>query len=401
MKRLIVALMLLPAISLPAQEQRTPPVFKAGTEVVLVDFVVSDKADRPVTGLTASDFLLKEDGKERPIVSFAAFAEAEPAATPASSPTGPSVSVSAARAAAAGATVLLVDDSHLTPEQSLRLRPDLKALLAKMSARSGTLSLVAPLSKVSEARTLPFGATELSSAVDRITGQQFQDHSDLPVADTEAIAVDRGDQTMIERIVGRFMALNPALKPDQALALTRSRSTEVVSQARMRRDDLYRFAMLGFEWLATQPGRHSLVIVSPGFARDPSDAANNAIVTRSLRVNAPISFIDVRGLQGFGRFENITFGAALPPNTGETAFARIDAAEGSSRLADETGGITIRNTNDMQKGLGRLFDTMSTYYVVGYEHVPQTKPGFRKINVETRTKGLTVRARRGYYDAGR
>lgn len=66
MKRLIVALMLVPAISLPAQEQRTPPVFKAETEVVLVDFVVS--ADRPVTGLTASDFLVKEDGKKRPIV---------------------------------------------------------------------------------------------------------------------------------------------------------------------------------------------------------------------------------------------------------------------------------------------------------------------------------------------
>jgi hypothetical protein len=26
---------------------------------------------------------------------------------------------------------------------------------------------------------------------------------------------------------------------------------------------------------------------------------------------------------------------------------------------------------------------------------------FYKINIETRTKGLTVRARRGYYDAGR
>ncbi|HEV8209561.1 MAG TPA: hypothetical protein VGP77_05545, partial [Vicinamibacterales bacterium] len=67
MKRLIVALMLVPAISLPAQEQK-PPVFKAGTEVVLVDFVVSDKSERPVRGLSAQDFVVKEDGKERPIV---------------------------------------------------------------------------------------------------------------------------------------------------------------------------------------------------------------------------------------------------------------------------------------------------------------------------------------------
>jgi hypothetical protein len=33
--------------------------------------------------------------------------------------------------------------------------------------------------------------------------------------------------------------------------------------------------------------------------------------------------------------------------------------------------------------------------------VPQTKAGFHKINIETRTKGLTVRAHRGYDDAGR
>jgi hypothetical protein len=42
--------LLVRALSLPVQDQRTPPVFKAGTEVVLVDFVVIDKTDRPVTG---------------------------------------------------------------------------------------------------------------------------------------------------------------------------------------------------------------------------------------------------------------------------------------------------------------------------------------------------------------
>jgi len=183
--------------------------------------------------------------------------------------------------------------------------------------------------------------------------------------------------------------------------VTRSRSREVVAEARVRRQALYVEAMSAFDWLAPQPGRHSLVIVSPGFARDPEDPRYNDVVTRSLRTNAPISFLDARGLQGFGRFENVTFGAALGASSGDLTTARMDAAQGAAVLAEDTGGVIVRNTNDLEKGLGRLFDSMSTYYIVGYEHVPQTKAGFRKIKVETRTKGLTVRARRGYYDAVR
>jgi VWFA-related protein len=294
--------------------------------------------------------------------------------------------------------VLLIDDSHLTAEQTLRLRSDLKALLAKVAARSGTLSLIAPLSRVSETRTLPFGAAELTSAVDRIVGQRVDERSDLPVSDAEAIAVERGDQTITKRLVERFMTLNPAFKEDQAIAQARSRSREVATEARGRRQALYVEAMSAFDWLAPQPGRHSLVIVSPGFARDPEDTRYNDIVTRSLRINAPISFLDARGLQGFGRFENVTFGAALGASSGDLATARMDAAQGAAVLAEDTGGVIVRNTNDLEKGLGRLFDSMSTYYIVGYEHTPQTKSGFRKIKVETKAKGLNVRARRGYFD---
>jgi VWFA-related protein len=382
-----VGLALVPVVALVAQERATPPAFKAGTEIILVDFVVTDKSDRPVTGLTAADFVVKDDGKERPIVSFAAFADPSPAAAAAGTATRP-----------AAGTVLLVDDGHLDAGQTLRLRPDLKALLAKVGSRSGTLSLVSPSSGVSEGRTLPFGAEALSNAVDRIAGHRIDDHTDLPIADAEAIAIERGDTQVLKRLADRFMAINGGMKADQAEALTRARAREVATEARVRRQALYDAADLAFDWLASQPGRHSLVLVSPGFARDPEDPGYDRVVTRSLRVNAPISFLDARGLEGFGRFDSVTSDKALPAGAGETGLARMDAAQGAAVLADDTGGVIVRNTNDLQEGLGRLFDTMSNYYVVGYERVPQTKSGFRKIKVETKAKGLSVRARRGYFD---
>ena len=41
-----------------------PPVFSAGVEVVRLDVIVLDRDGRPVTGLTAADFAVEEDGRE-------------------------------------------------------------------------------------------------------------------------------------------------------------------------------------------------------------------------------------------------------------------------------------------------------------------------------------------------
>jgi hypothetical protein len=72
--------------------------------------------------------------------------------------------------------------------------------------------------------------------------------------------------------------------------------------------------------------------------------------------------------------------------------------EGSVDLADDSGGVIIQNTNDFEKGLARVLDAMRTYYIIGYEAPPHAKQGFHKIEVQVRTKGLNVRARRGYFD---
>jgi VWFA-related protein len=52
-----------------AQPQST---FRAGVDLVEVDVTVLDKDRRPVRGLTAADFTVQEDGKERPISAFTA-----------------------------------------------------------------------------------------------------------------------------------------------------------------------------------------------------------------------------------------------------------------------------------------------------------------------------------------
>ena len=52
-------------------------------------------------------------------------------------------------------------------------------------------------------------------------------------------------------------------------------------------------ALEALNWLSDKPGRIA-ILVSGGFARDPLDSQQAALVTRSLQVNAPIHFLDAR-----------------------------------------------------------------------------------------------------------
>lgn len=386
----------LPAVPSTAPQTANPPMFRAGTELVLVDFVVTDKADRPVRGLSVKDVIVKEDGKERPIVSFDAFAGNDDSAA---ADVGSGSSARPAPLAGNAATVLLVDDGQLSLEQAARLRPSLNVLLTSLSGRSASFMLVAPWSKVSVAARLPTGAADLAAAVDRIVGQRIDDHSNFPVDDAEALAIFRGDLGALARVAGRFKFLNPELTAAQANDLARERANLLAHDARTRRDDMYDVALQCLDWLKSQPGRHSLIVVSAGVAQDPDDARYAEVVTRSLRANAPIHFLDARGLPGVGRYQSVENGAALSRDQDEGPFARWEAAGGSMTLADDTGGIAITNSNDMARGLGRLLDTMTTYYVLAYQPVAHGKPGFRRIKVEVRTKGLHVRARTGYFSS--
>ena len=372
-----------------------PPKFAGGTELVRVDFVVTDKAGRAVSGITEKDCIVKEDGKERRIVSFEAF---DGTAT-----TAPIAGPSAAAPASAGravkaSTVLIVDDVHLSTEQIGAVRPALKNLLTTVAGRNDLLALVAPASSITIAGELPGSGAQLAAAVDRIVGHRVDDNTQLPVLDAEAIAILRGDQEVLTRVALRFVRLNPTMTADQASQVAIERSGDVNHTARTRREAIYATAMQALTWLSDKPGRHSVVIVSGGWAKDPSDAAYNALVTRSLRVNAPVHFVDARGLPGGSIFKSVEYSAALGRNSDEGPSGRADAADGTVNLADDSGGLIVENTNDFLKGLTRILDTMQTYYIIGYDAPPHGKPGFHKIQVEVKTKGVGVRARRGYYD---
>ncbi len=376
-----------------------PPVFSAKARLVLVDFVVIDKSDRPVGGLKAQDFVVKEDGKERAIVSFTAFSKAAASGPPPGETKTDGLPPAASVIPEGVTTVLFVDDTQLRPQEVVRLIPALKKLVGVIAEQKGVLALVAPGSNVQMADEASGNRAVFGAAIDKIVGHQLDDRSPYPVSDVEAILGEMGDTSVIERVANRFVYLNRGLmKYDMALIAARGRVTEVAAAARTRRAYAYDVLLKSLGFLAGKPGRRSVVMVSSGYASDKDDLRQRDVVNLSLQVNAPIHFLDARGLQGVSRYLGVEYRSALEYDAVEPPGAFSEAAAGASGLADDTGGLYIRNTNDMIGGVGRILDMSGTYYVLGYEPPEHGNRGFRKIKVEVAKKGLKVISRRGYFD---
>jgi len=66
-------------------------------------------------------------------------------------------------------------------------------------------------------------------------------------------------------------------------------------------------------------------------------------------------------------------------------------------LASATDGLAVIDTNDFERGMRRIADDMSSYYLLGYYSTNTKLDGrFRKITVRVRRLGASVRARNGY-----
>jgi hypothetical protein len=100
-----------------------------------------------------------------------------------------------------------------------------------------------------------------------------------------------------------------------------------------------------------------------------------------------------RGLVAF----DSPIGPDPPPSLQQDA-ANLRARQNSLRfLADDTDGISIINTNNIDGMLRRVVDDLSSYYLMAY-YASNTKLDgrFRTISVKVKRPGVTVRARKGY-----
>jgi len=68
-------------------------------------------------------------------------------------------------------------------------------------------------------------------------------------------------------------------------------------------------------------------------------------------------------------------------------------------LANESGGYTIIDTNNVNAALAELDQQISNYYILGFRsNSPKRDGAFRQIKVKTKLKGVSLKHRSGYQD---
>lgn len=386
---------LLPALwlaLLPAPQ--AAPSFPAEVEIITIDAVVLDRDGRPVSGLTREDFHVSEDGTPREIVSFEAY---ERGATATEEAPAAAVATNERNTELRGRAFALLLDDVFTPLQgSAEVREAAERFLRTAVGPGDEVTISTTSGNAYWSAGLPDGLDDLLAVAARFKGRDTggrygtQEYAQSHQSEEEMrygrLEFKRMSELEAYEIVGGRKA------GDQPIACEIDHIRQLrmkVTLAAVRRQ---------LDALGAVRGRKSLILMSPGFLLDDGlDIRETAAASR--RANTAVYFIDVRGLQNqavFSAADTVMGGPSLTAFAGEEVERNLVTA-GTQMLAQDTGGFSVRNTNDFATAAVRIAAESRSYYLLGIHPAEGKGPrDWRKLKVEVARPGCEVRARRGY-----
>lgn len=388
--------------------------FRSGVNLVLVPVVVRDSQGHPVGDLTRNDFQIFDQGKRQTIASFSAIkrtggthrSESEtispaPSRGAASVP-GQLQSAAPARASAKPQRfiVYLFDDLGISSTRMAHARSALigafRSLPPTDRAAIETFSGTPQIDFTSDREKLDDTVAKLRSRFDpSTTGAQVCPNINYYIAD---LIRNRGDQQARQAAVAHTIQC-AHVKPLAADGIVTGAVQRQLLMAPLQSTTALRALRIAIERLARMPGERLIVLVSPGFFSQSSEALSDTQEVLRLAAQAHVT---IGSLNAHGLY------IAEPDAslTGEANMAwwklereSINAEEGIMReLAQGSGGRYIGNT-DLRTGFGRLTELPEFSYILGFEPADRKQDGkFHRIKIRVPGgRGLTIVARRGYY----
>ncbi|MBE3135464.1 MAG: VWA domain-containing protein [Acidobacteria bacterium] len=410
----------------PQMPQGPPPQqprFRVATNFVQVD-VYPTSGDRPVTDLTAGDFEVLEDNKLQKIEAFQHITLRAP--TSQELRVEPST-VEAANQLAADPTrrvfVLFLDTYHVEGIAALQVRQPLVNLLTRVVGQDDVVAVMTPEMAAGDltfttrtqsieallARNWDWGRRGQLTARDP---QEDQYENCYPASLSEP-RQDTLAGKMIDRRREKLAldALRDLVVHLEGLREGRKAVIAVSDGWRLFREDRTMLA----DSTMSPPG----VFVGPGgklgVGTDPrlgpvgsqtacerdrlflafldNDRDFRTLLDDANRANVSFYPVDPRGLPA----GDTPLGPSSPISIDRDMAQLHGRIESLQTMAVATDGIAVINGNDIDRGLRRIVDDLTSYYLLGYSST-NTKPDgrFRRITVRVKRPGVVVRARRGY-----
>ena len=426
------------ALASPAAQQPAQPTFRTGANYVRVD-VYPTRNGMPVDDLRREDFELLDDKAPQTIDEFehVVVRSAGPQETR-REPNTVAESRQAALEPRARVFVLFLDVTHVELAASRKIRTPLVEALDRLI---GADDLIAVMTPEMSARDITFArrTTTIEGFLTRYWwGERDRSNFKDPVEDSyarcypgiprpgEATAPDQGvAQEMIlrRREKQTLDALEDLVRVLGGVREERKAVIAITDGWRLyeRNNVLARpidgqvptGPVIGVNpatgTLGTRPPESTGRTSSADCERDRyalsqlDDAQQfRYMLDEANRANTSFYPIDPRGLVVFDEDIVPAAGVGAGINANPTISpsedrARLFARNTSLRtLAEATDGLAVLDTNDLSRGLRRIVDDLSSYYLLGYYSTGRLDGRFHPITVRVKRPGVQVRARRGY-----
>ncbi len=427
-KRVTLALLLsfctlLPTLAQTPQTPRTDDkddVIKITTNLVQIDAVVT-RDGKPVTNLTADDFEIYEDGHKQAITSFAyisnvprsnvsrsdvpAKAEPEPKRDKVTADAPPPPPGPVQRDAPRRTIAVVVDDLGISAESMGRIKERLQKFIAEELQSNDLVAVIRTGSDVGALQQFTNDKRVLNRAVDQL---RWNVCSRMGVTVNPAVE-SVGDNTCyydsrlrtmkVLRFILEAMGRLPGRK---SMILMTDNMPMVMEESNSKTD-------IGIvtdksEKIRTGPTKgDGFDIVQVGQSVRDYGSWLRRITETAIRSSVVIYAVDTQGLQYNGITASDAVYERIPQTTPRLNGLVLDRSrtmlmnrEGSERLAKQTGGFLVRNSNDFE--LDRIVEDQSGYYLLGYRPTEETfNRQFHQIKAKVKRSGMTIRTRFGFF----
>jgi VWFA-related protein len=383
----VVAVTALAVVRSPAQEPaRTDQTFRTGVDVIRLDVTVLDKDRRPVRGLTANDFVIKENGRAQRLVAVtevdAAAADPAPSAWMRYAPPDVTSNDLADRLGEGQAIGIVLDDLTI-PEDSVEMIVSAREIARFIVNSMGPSDVAAVVYPFKPGRTQDFTQDrgKLLAAIDKFDPEQpewrtLQPRYSGPI---------EGDIQRYNTALGR----DPCLQLQPVIPTLRTVTSRLATVPNRRKALFYVSQGLPF-------------VFRPGSTRCQTllyDELRKAFET-AQRYNVNMHGIDPAGAAGYQRYlqEPHIRNARLVPQRDlvgarQAASVRHDFLE---LLGEQTGGRPVTDNDDLEAAVAGIFEEYGSYYLLGYETTNGEPDGkFRRIEVDVPGRDLDVQAKSG------
>jgi VWFA-related protein len=388
-----------PPLPSPQEVQKPEPedVVRITTNLVQVDAVVTDKDGKVVTDLKPEEIKILEDGRPQKITNFsynvtetpaAPVRREKPATADKNAPPAPPTRLKPENIRRTIAIV--VDDLGLSFESTYYVRRALKKFVDEQMQAGDLVAIIRTSGGMGALQQFTSDRRQLYAAIERV---KWNSNGRSGVA--------------------AFAPLEPPTPGDQGPAM--DAKNEELNQFR---EDMFAVGTLGaisyvVKGLRELPGRKSVLLISDGFRiYNTEDSSRNYLALEKLRrlideagrASVVIYTMNATGLQTLG------LTAADNPGSGDVEQmlssrrnAAFETQQGLDYLAQQTGGIAIKNNNDLSNGIRRVLEDQRGYYLIGYRpdnstFDPRTgRRTFHKLSLKiTRPGKFNVRMRNGF-----